>query len=128
MIARCLYRRFLGLHPEPFRIEFGEEMLEIFEASTADQGVFFVLTDVVLSAARQQVRYHTVPAPTRVPLFSEMPTAPGLAGFFASAVLVLTLAVSAGMSGPKAKPREFRITSGKPKLMFFAPSRISIPQ
>ena len=128
MIARALYRRFLALHPEPFRIEFGEEMLEIFEASVSDQGMFFVLMDVALSAARQQIRYHTAPAPKRVPLYSELPPAPDLPGFFAMAVLVLTLAASAGMSGVKAKPREFRITTGKPRLMFVAPSRISLPQ
>ena len=101
-------------------MEFGEEMLEIFEESAADQGVFFVLADVIKSAARQQIRYHTAPAPTRVPLYSETPESPALARMLASAALVLTLAVGSGMSGGKVKPREFQITSAKPRLLFTA--------
>jgi hypothetical protein len=123
-LASHLYRRFLRLHPEHFRIEFGEEMLEIFEESATDQGTFFVLADVILSAARQQIRYHTAPAPTRVPLYSETPESPALARMMAAAALVLTLAVGAGISGDKAKPREFQITSAKPRLLFVA---FSIP-
>jgi hypothetical protein len=119
-ISQTLYRRFLGLHPEPFRIEFGEEMLDIFEESAGDQGTFFVLADVIKSAARQQFRYHTAPAPTRVPLYSEIAEAPALARMLASTVLVLTLAASAAVSGRKEKPREFQITTAGPRLMFVA--------
>ena len=99
-------------------MEFGEEMLEIFEESAAEQGAVFVLADVIKSAVRQQFRYHTAPAPTRVPLYSEMPEPPALARMMASTVLVLTLAANAGIGGAKAKPREFQITSAKPRLMY----------
>ena len=119
-ISRRLYRCLLGLHPEHFRMEFGEEMLEIFEVSAADQGAWFVLTDVIRSAARQQIRYHTAPAPTRSPLYSEMPETPALARMLACSVLVLTLAATAGIGAPKVKPREFQITSAKPRLVFTA--------
>jgi hypothetical protein len=37
---------------------------------------------------------------------------------------VLMLAAGAGMSGQKVKPREFQITSAKPRLLFTA---FSIP-
>jgi len=126
-ITRALYRLFLGWHPEPFRIEFGEEMLEIFEESVADQGLFFVLADVVRSAARQQVRYHTAPAPKRDALYAEVPQAPELARIFASAVFVLILAATAGMGGATTKPQEFHITNGQPRLTFSAVS-VSSPK
>jgi hypothetical protein len=119
-ISRCLYRRLLSLHPEHFRMEFAEEMLDIFEESVADQGAWFVLTDVIRSAARQQIRYHTAPAPLRAPLYSEMPETPALARMLACSVLVLTLAALAGIGGNKVKPREFQITSAKPRLVFTA--------
>jgi hypothetical protein len=119
-MSRRLYRRLLNLHPEHFRMEFGEEMLDIFEESAADQGAWFVLTDVIKSAVRQQLRYHTAPAPTRVPLYSEMPETPALARMLACSVLVLTLAATAGISGGKVKPREFQITRAQPRLLFTA--------
>jgi hypothetical protein len=119
-ISRRLYRRLLGLHPEHFRMEFGEEMLGIFEDSAANQGVWFVLLDVIKSAVRQQVRYHTAPAPKRMPLYSETPEPPALARMLACSVLVLTLAATAGISGGKVRPREFQITSAQPRLLFTA--------
>lgn len=126
-ISRGFYRCCLALHPEPFRIEFGPEMLEIFDASAADQGVFFVLADVMRSAIRQQIRYHTAPAPTRDPLYSEIAASPELAGILASSALVLTLAVSAGMSDMKPKAREFHILNATPSISFLAPAFVEGP-
>jgi hypothetical protein len=123
--ARCFYRSFLFLHPEPFRMEFGAEMLEIFETSAADQGVIFVLLDALRSAARQQIRYHTVPAPTCFPLYSEIAASPELAGIFASSALVLTIALSAGLSETKPKAPEFQILNATPHISFLAPALYS---
>lgn len=52
-----LYRWILLLYPEPFRIEFGDEMLQAFDECRAAQGSLHLLTDVLLSAARQQIDY-----------------------------------------------------------------------
>ena len=54
-ISRKLYRRLLMLYPEPFRREFGDEMLGVFEECRAAQGSWRLLADVVLSAARQGI-------------------------------------------------------------------------
>lgn len=55
-ILRTLYRRTLLLYPEPFRHEFGDEMLSMFAECKAAQGAWHVLADVLLSAAKQQIR------------------------------------------------------------------------
>jgi hypothetical protein len=116
-ISRKLYRCFLGLHPEPFRIEFGREMLDVFEESMADQGAFFVLMDVICSAIRQQIRYHTAPEPRRANLYWEVARSPELARIFASTVFVLIVAASAG-AAKKSKPVEFHIDNPMSRLMF----------
>jgi hypothetical protein len=54
-ISRKLYRRVLLLYPEPFRHEFGNEMLNMFVECKAAQGSWHVLADVLLSAAKQQI-------------------------------------------------------------------------
>jgi hypothetical protein len=45
-ISRKLYQQSLLLHPEPFRHEFGDEMLGIFEQCKAEQGSWRLLADV----------------------------------------------------------------------------------
>jgi hypothetical protein len=118
-ISRRLYRRLLDMHPEPFRREFGAEMLEIFEACSADRGVLFVIGDALLSAARQQVRYQATPAPKASFLYSEVALSPSLAPMLASAVLVLILAASAGMEPERPKSHEFQITYAKPHVVLY---------
>jgi hypothetical protein len=78
-ISRKLYQQFLLLHPEPFRHEFGDEMLGIFEQCKAEQGSWRLLADVVLSAAKQQIQYLSTSVPRRAPLYSEVDVSANLA-------------------------------------------------
>ena len=75
-ISRKLYRQFLLLYPEPFRREFGDEMLVIFEKCRGAQSSWRLFADVVLSAAKQQIRYLSTPASKSAPLYSEIASSP----------------------------------------------------
>ncbi len=85
LISREIYRRFLVLYPEPFRQEFGDEMLDMFEACAAAQGSWKLLVDVVFSAFRQQFRYVATPSPKSTPLYTEIGSSPNLARVLAVA-------------------------------------------
>jgi len=85
LISREVYRRFLALYPEPFRQEFGDEMLDMFEACAAAQGSWNLLADVVFSAFKQQVRYVSTPSPKSTPLYTEIGSSPNLARVLAVA-------------------------------------------
>ena len=91
-ISRKLYRQFLLLYPEPFRQEFGDEMLDIFEECRATQGSWRLLADVVFSAAKQQIHYLSTPVPKSAArkaastFYSEIGASPNLARVLAVAV------------------------------------------
>jgi len=55
-MTRTLYRFLLGLHPAPFRRQFSEEMLWIFDES-AEDGTLFLFRDGFVSVARQWVMH-----------------------------------------------------------------------
>lgn len=101
-ISRMLYRRFLFLYPEPFRNEFGDEMLDMFEECRAAQGSWHVLADVLIAAAKQQIRILSIPVPKRMPFYSEISSSPNLARILA--MTVFAAALTAGV-----------LTGGKPK-------------
>jgi len=94
-ISSELYRQFLLLYPEPFRREFGDEMLVIFVECRGAQGSWRLFADVVLSAAKQQIRYLSTPAPKSAPLYSEIASSPNLARLLA--VTFLCAALTAGV-------------------------------
>jgi hypothetical protein len=105
-IFRRLYWRVLLLYPEPFRHEFGGEMLRMFEECRASQGSWHVLADVLLSAAKQQIYYLSIPAPKSAPLYSEIAWSPNLARILAVAVFSVALIASVLAGGEKPKARE----------------------
>lgn len=105
-ISRKLYRRILLLYPEPFRHEFGDEMLSMFAECKAAQGAWHVLADVLLSAAKQRIRYVSIPAPKSAPLYSEIAWSPNLARILAIGVLGVVLIASVLMERGKPEPRE----------------------
>jgi hypothetical protein len=105
-ISRKLYRRILLLYPEPFRHEFGDEMLRMFAECKAAQGLWHVLADVLLSAAKQQIHYHSIPAPKSASLYSEIAWSPNLARILAGAVLGVVLIASLLAGGGKPKTSE----------------------
>ncbi len=90
-VSRLLYRHFLLLYPERFRHEFGDEMLAIFEQCRAAQGFWRLFTDLVLSAAKQQIDYLLTPAPKGVPLYSEIASSSDFVRMFAVAVCAAAL-------------------------------------
>ena len=105
-ISRKLYRRVLLLYPEPFRHEFGDEMLSMFAECSAAQGFWHVLDDVLLSAAKQQIHYLSVPASKSAPLYSEIAWSPSLARILAVAVFGVVLIASALAARGKSEVRE----------------------
>ncbi len=52
-MTRALYQGLLWLHPPRFRREFSGEMLWIFESSVGEEGPAGLLSDAVISLARQ---------------------------------------------------------------------------
>jgi hypothetical protein len=105
-ISRKLYRRVLLLYPEPFRHEFGDEMLSIFEECRAAHGSWHVLADVLLSAAKQQIHYLSIPASKGAPLYSEIACSPNLARILAVAMFCVVLIASALARRGKSEARE----------------------
>lgn len=105
-ISRKLYRRILLLYPEPFRHEFGDEMLSMFEECKSAQGSWHVLADVLVSAAKQQIHYCSIPAPKSAPLYPEIAWSPNLARILAVAVFGGVLIASAFAERKKPEARE----------------------
>jgi hypothetical protein len=105
-ISRKLYRWILLLYPEPFRHEFGDEMLSMFAECKAAQGSWHVLADVLLSAAKQEIHYLSIPAPKSAPLYSEIAWSPNLARILAMTVFAVMLITGVLARGAKPKARE----------------------
>ena len=105
-ISHKLYRRLLLLYPEPFRHEFRDEMLSMFAECRAAQGAWHVLADVLLSAAKQQIHYLSIPAPKSASLYSEIAWSPNLARILAVAVFCVVLIASALAGRGKSEVRE----------------------
>jgi hypothetical protein len=123
-ISRMLYRQFLYLYPEPFRNEFGDEMLSMFEECRAAQGSWHVLADVLIAVAKQQIRIRSIPVPERVPFYSEIASSPNLARILAVTVLAATLSTGV-LTGGKAKSAE-SWTRNRPEVRFWFPTGIVI--
>jgi hypothetical protein len=111
LLSREVYRRFLALYPEPFRQEFGNEMLDMFEACAAVQGSWNLLADLVFSAFKQQFRYLSTPSPKSTPLYREIGSSPNLARVLAvagcgAAILfgVFTTTGESKTPGPQTAP------------------------
>lgn len=111
LLSREVYRRFLALYPEPFRQEFGNEMLDMFEACAAVQGSWNLLADLVFSAFKQQFRYLSTPSPKSTPLYREIGSSPNLARVlavagFGAAILfgVFTTTGESKTPGPQTAP------------------------
>ncbi len=90
-ITRQIYRQILSFHPEPFRREFEDEILGMFEECSQTLGPSNLLADVLLSALKQQVQYFATPAPAKAPLYKEIVAAPRLARTLASCMLAIVL-------------------------------------
>lgn len=123
-ISRMLYRQFLGLYPEPFRHEFGDEMLSMFEECRAAQGSWHVLADVLIGAAKQQIRILSIPVPKRVPFYSEIASSPNLARILAMTVFVAML-IAGFLTAGKAKSAESWMMA-RPEVRFWFPTGIVI--
>lgn len=98
-----LYRQILRLYPEPFRLEFGSEILNVFAECSATQNVWPLLVDGLRTAVRQQWRYLTATAPERTALYSEVAMSPRLARTMA--MMALVVALSTALFGHSEKPK-----------------------
>ena len=94
-----LYMWVLLLYPEPFRMEFGDEMLQMFAECRAAQGSLHLLADVLFSAARQQIYYLLVPTPKNAPRYAEIAPSPALARILAIAMFCVGMLFSAWVRG-----------------------------
>jgi hypothetical protein len=70
-------------------------MLSMLAECKGAQGPWHVLADVLLSAAKQQIHYLSMPAPKSAPLYSEIAWSPNLARILAIAVFGVLLIASA---------------------------------
>jgi hypothetical protein len=105
-ISRKLYGWVLLLYPKPFRDEFTDEMQSMFAECRAVQGFWYVLADVLLSAAKQQISYLSRPAPKNPLLYPEIAWSPHLARILAVSVLCLVLIASALVGRQKSEARD----------------------
>jgi hypothetical protein len=90
-----LFQRILLLYPEPFRREFADEMLGVFDECHLTQRASFLLVDGLVGALKQQFHNFAVPTPNRTPLYAEVPTAPGLARSLAIAAVAISFLANA---------------------------------
>jgi hypothetical protein len=123
-ISWKLYQRVLLLYPEPFRHEFGDEMLSIFEECRAAQGSSRVLADAVLSAVKQKAHYHLTHSSKTAPLYAEIGSSPSLARILAIAICGVVL-ISGVLTGGKPKAPE-SWTMVPSKVRFWFPTGIVI--
>ncbi len=93
-ISRRVYQHIILLYPEPFRREFGEEMLSVFDECQAAQKASYLLADGLRAALKQQLRYLFTPEPARTVLYSEVASSPSLARGLAMAVVALAILTS----------------------------------
>ncbi len=105
-ISRRFYRRLLRLYPEPFRNEFEDEMLGMFEECRAAQGSWRLLADGVFSAAKQQIRYVSTPVPKSAVLYAEIASSPDLARIFVVAGFGVLLIAGMLTGAPKRNASE----------------------
>jgi hypothetical protein len=120
-ISRKLYQQFLLLFPEPFRHEFGDEMLSMFEECNAAQGYWRLLADLVFSAVKQNIHYLSAPKPKNEPLYSEIASAPNLARILAVAVCGAALIPGVLVGGKPKAPESWAVPS---KVRFWFPTGI----
>lgn len=135
-MSRRLYRQFLSLYPEPFRREFGDEMVSVFEECRGTQGAWRLLVDALLSAAKQQFHYFATPIPKSALLFSTTGSSPKLARVLAVAVFgaELTAGVLVGKPATPQAPALIRSealfwfpTAGWGRYCSATPNRTGIP-
>jgi hypothetical protein len=104
-ISRKLYQQLLLLFPEHFRLEFGEEMLGMFEECHATQGPWRLLADLGFSAIKQNFYYLLAPERNKSHLYSEIGSAPNLARILAVAVCAAAL-IPGVVAGRKSRAPE----------------------
>jgi hypothetical protein len=120
-ISRKLYQRLFLLYPEPFRHEFKDEMLSIFEECRGAQGSWRLLTDLVLSAAKQQVHYRSTPVPKGAPLYSEIASPSSLARTLT--ITVIGAALLAGVfAGGKPEMADRSFLANRREALFWFPT------
>jgi hypothetical protein len=118
-ISRKLYQQFLLLYPEPFRHEFGDEMLSMFEECRATQGPWRLLGDLVVSAVKQNIYYHSAPHRNQGLRDSEIASAPKLAWILAVAICGAAL-IPGVLVGRKPEAPEARAV--RPEVRYWFPT------
>ena len=94
-LSRRLFRQILLLYPEPFRREFADEMLGVFDQCRLAQPPSRLLIDGLMGALKQQSHYRALPALNRTGLYAEVPAAPTLARSLGIAALAFSFLATA---------------------------------
>lgn len=118
-IERKFYRQFLWLYPEPFRNEFGAEMLSTFDECRTSQGFSRLLADVFFSAAKQQIQYFYAPVPTSAPLYSETDLSSPLGRLFVVAALIAVIITGVSAKAISQAPGSWTIA--RPERVYWFP-------
>lgn len=118
--SRKLYQHLLYLYPEPFRREFGDEMLDIFDACKQAESCSRLFADALQCAVKQRLYYHLSPAPERIPLYVEVPLHPPLAPRLAAVTLgFLLIAAVTTDSGVTPQKQYGKARVPQYKAMYF---------
>jgi hypothetical protein len=97
-ITRCVYSQLLALYPPSFRREFGDEMASMFEECSSNQNSLALLSNVLLSVARQRIA--DLANSTRA-LFSPLAwPSVNVAQFSAATILCVELATALSIERP----------------------------
>lgn len=119
-ISRKLCQRLLLLYPKPFRDEFGDEMLSIFEPCRGAQGCCRVFADIFLSATKQQIHCLSTPVPKSASFYSDIGSSPNLARMLAVAAFGAGLLASVFV-GRRPEAPEFS-TAARSEALFWFPT------
>jgi hypothetical protein len=118
-ISRRLYQQIILLYPEPFRREFGQEMLGVFDECRAAQGGPYLLADGLVTALKQYLHYLAKPAPDKTALCWEVPSSPRLARSLAMAVLTTAVIANAFVRDPKPKTQAWPTIRTEYRICYF---------
>ena len=124
-ISRRLYQHIILLYPEPFRREFGEEMLSVFEECQVGQGAPYLLADGLRAALKQQLHYLATPAPARTALYSEVASSPSLARSLAMAVVAMAILTSIFVRDERPRTRPWATIRIEHRILYLQCSDVA---
>lgn len=127
-LSRSLYQQVISLYPEPFRREFGKEMLGVFDECWAAQRRPSLLLDGFVAALKQQLHYLATPAPHTTALYCEVPSSPILPRGLVMAVLATVLFSGVLLPSAKARTPSWPTIRAEHQIWYFQRATVNRPK